>query len=437
MKLIEKLKVMFLGRELDVSEKPPSLFDRLRNVFFSAEFLAADLDRVPPDCSCEDAIAHLDGRCCCTISPKEASKTGSTKGCAQQLERLQVDIKWVHEALKRGKASLDPGEESEELSGEFTHIANAVEGLGLILERVKAHVGEFQETCTNMALQRVKETSTELRGYTREFLRTLNKNDFIQTSSETSEVQQRKAGQVKVRHTNLLVLAGLLLFTLTQSVRAQEFTYKVQQDRLIGHRDGELIISNTGVEYRAKKEKESRSWTYTDIKLFEILTPTRVRIWTYQNRKLFLDQEESLTFKIVEGQIDQNVSNFLRERISRPLVTSLTEEEGQLLTEIPVKHLHRLSGCQGILKVYADRLVYEAQDNHDSRSWRWTDIRAVGRPDIDRFEVLTFEPQTAGPRRSFNFILKQPLPDKTFDFIWSRVFRPTPLIRAEAKVSGR
>src|SRR6266498_2166123 len=159
MKLIEKLKEMFFEHELDVTERPPSHFDRLRNVFFSAEFLAADLDRVPPDCKCEDAIAHLDGSCCCTISTKESSKTGSTKGCAEQLERLQVDIKWVHEALKRGNASLDPGGETEELRREFTEIANAVEGLRLILEKLKAHIGEFQETCTNTALQRLKQTS--------------------------------------------------------------------------------------------------------------------------------------------------------------------------------------------------------------------------------------------------------------------------------------
>ena len=235
------------------------------------------------------------------------------------------------------------------------------------------------------------------------------------------------------------IVSACFVFLLALQVNAQEFTYKVQQDRFKGHRDGELIISTNGVEYRAKQAKDSRVWTYTDIKLFEILSPTRVRIWTYQNRKLLLGQEESLTFKIIDGQIDQQVSDFLRERIARPLVTSLTKEETESapLAQIPVKHLHRLSGCQGVLKVYADRLVYEAQDGHDSRSWRWTDIRAVGRPDIDRFEVLTFEPQTGGPKRSFNFILKEPLADKTYDFIWSRVFRPTPLIRANDGVSGK
>lgn len=229
------------------------------------------------------------------------------------------------------------------------------------------------------------------------------------------------------------IMSACFLLLSSLQVNAQEFTYKVRQDRLIGDRDGELIISTDHVEFRAKKEKDSRSWAYGEIKLLEILSPTRVRIWTYENRILRLGQEENLSFKIINGQIDQQVSDFLRERINRPFVTSFTNEESEILAKIPVKHLHRFSGCQGLLELYADRLVYEAKEGHDSRSWRWTDIRAVGRPDIDRFEVLTFEPQTGGPKRSFNFILKEPLAEKTYDFIWSRVFRPTPLIRAEAK----
>ncbi len=239
---------------------------------------------------------------------------------------------------------------------------------------------------------------------------------------------------MRIRYFNIraIVSACFLLFSALQ-VNAQEFTYKVRQDRLIGDREGELIISTDHVEFRAKKEKDTRSWTYGEIKLFEILSPTRVRVWTYQNRKLRLGQEENLSFKIINGQIDQQVSDFLRQSIPRPFVTSFTNEDSEILAQIPVKHLHRFSGCQGVPKLYADRLVYEAKDGHDSRSWRWTDIRAVSRPDVDRFEVLTFEPQNGGPKRSFNFILKEPLVDKAYDFIWSRVFRPTPLIKAEEK----
>ncbi|HKP35501.1 MAG TPA: hypothetical protein VJT71_01490 [Pyrinomonadaceae bacterium] len=227
----------------------------------------------------------------------------------------------------------------------------------------------------------------------------------------------------------------VLLFALR--VNAQEFTYKVEQDRLIGHRDGELIISDKAVEYRAKRNKESRAWTYTDIRLLEILSPTRVRIWTYKDRKLRLGRDQSLTLKIVEGQIDQKVSDFLRERIARPFVTSFAEEDQNALAQIPVKHSHRLGGCEGLLRIYPDRLVYESQTGHDSRSWRWTDIRSVGRSDLYRFDVETFEPQLGASSRSFNFTLKERMADKTYDLIWSRVYRPTPLIRAGEGVTGK
>lgn len=227
----------------------------------------------------------------------------------------------------------------------------------------------------------------------------------------------------------LIMSACFALFASTAN--AQEFTYKVEQDRTIGHRDGELIISDKGVEYRAaKRENEDRTWTYEEIKLFEILSPTRIRIWTWKDRKLFLGRDESLTFKLVEGRIDQKVSDYVRERIGRPFVTSFVENEAVPLAEIPVKHSHRFGGCEGVLRVYADRLAYESQTGHDSRSWRWTDIRSIGRSDLYRFDVETFEPQVGASSRSFNFILKEQMPDKTYDLIWSRVYRPTPLIRA-------
>ncbi len=244
--------------------------------------------------------------------------------------------------------------------------------------------------------------------------------------------------RMRLKHLGCALVAIVGLgFLLALPANAQEFTYKVELDRFKGHRDGQLIISDKGVEYRAtKREKESRAWTYGDIRLFEILSPTQLRIWTYKDRKLLFGRDESLTFNIVEGQIDQKVSDFLRERVARPLVTSFIEPEGASVAEIRVKHSHRIGGCEGVLKVYPDRLVYESQTGHDSRSWRWTDIRSVGRSDIYRFDVETFEPEVGASSRSFNFIMKEQMPDKTYDLIWSRVFRPTPLIKVE-RVLGR
>ncbi|HKY28418.1 MAG TPA: hypothetical protein VJM12_10820 [Pyrinomonadaceae bacterium] len=237
---------------------------------------------------------------------------------------------------------------------------------------------------------------------------------------------------MKYRHNSILVilaLSTLLLGVLEGKSQNQEFTYAVKQDRTIGKRDGHLIISAKGIEFRARKEKDSRSWSYRDIRLVEILSASDIRIWTYQNRKLLLGRDENLTFKVVDAEFEQKLSDFLRAHIDRALVTSFTEEEGAPLAQTAVKHLHRFGGCQGILKVFSDRLVYEAADKHDSRSWRWNDIRAVSRPDTDRIEVLTFEPQIGAPNRSFNFILKERLSERVYDLIWYQVFQPKPLIK--------
>ena len=227
----------------------------------------------------------------------------------------------------------------------------------------------------------------------------------------------------------ILAVSTLLLGALEGKSQNQEFTYAVKQDRLIGKRDGHLIISEKGIDYRSRNDKDSRSVSYTDIKLVEILSPTEIRIWTYQNRKLLLGRDESLSFKVIDGELDQKLSDFLRSRISRAFVTQFTEEEGAPVAQTAVKHLHRFGGCQGILKIFPDRLVYEAADRHDSRSWRWNDIRAVSRPDFDRIEVLTFEPQIGAPNRSFNFVLKEDLSERVYDLVWYHVFRPTPLIK--------
>ena len=239
--------------------------------------------------------------------------------------------------------------------------------------------------------------------------------------------------------TRSAIASAAFVLLLSFQVSAQEFTYKVEQDRTIGHRDGELIINANGIEYRAKKrENENRTWTYNaDIKLLEILSLTKIRIWTYKDRELIPGKNESLTFKIVNGQLDQHVSDFLREHLTRPFVTSFIEETGNALAEIPVKHSHRLGGCEGTLRIYPDRLVYDSQTGHDSRTWLWTDIRSVGRSDVYRFDIETFEPQIGASSRSFNFILKEQITDKTYDLIWSRVYRPTPLIRAAATIGER
>ncbi|MGH9764376.1 MAG: hypothetical protein ACREAC_26365, partial [Blastocatellia bacterium] len=212
---------------------------------------------------------------------------------------------------------------------------------------------------------------------------------------------------MKLRILMLLMIAaaGIVIGSPRNSL-AQQYSFNVREDRTIGHRDGKLLVSDQGVEFKAKSEKASVNLAYLDIKLFEILSPAKVRIWTYEGRSFPPKKELSFTFQILGGEISPAVRDFVRARIARPLVSEVTRDTGEPEAQLAVEHLHRIGGCAGVLKVYPGSLVFEAVKGSDSRSWRWTDIRSISKLGPYRFEVLTYEPQIGGPSRSYNFELK-------------------------------
>jgi hypothetical protein len=90
--------------------------------------------------------------------------------------------------------------------------------------------------------------------------------------------------------------------------------------------------------------------------------------------------------------------------------------------EIPVKHLHKLGGCSGALRIYADRAAFESAERPDhSRFWRYKDIQNFSQSERFRFEIATFETGFVGPK-SYSFQLKQELPEQTYDYMWARVY---------------
>jgi hypothetical protein len=117
------------------------------------------------------------------------------------------------------------------------------------------------------------------------------------------------------------------------------------------------------------------------------------------------------------------VSALLMARATRPIVTSVFSVTGGPPTfEMPVKHLHTFGGCEGVLKIYPDRVNYEsATQPADSRYWRYGDIQNFGHPTRYRFEITTYEDKLGGPTRVFNFELKEDFPAQAYDYLWLRL----------------
>ena len=188
MKLLDKLEALFVNQPKRKTDEHPSLFDRLRNVFYGAEFLKADLKRIPRQCRCEDALAHLEGRCSCTKPP--ANPTGEApgqKGCLAQLETLHLDIKSLRESLQRHRGDLLPEEETEELKRELSLIEHFTERIDETVEKLRSHAAEFEANCSDDALQRLKETSAEIDKYSTEFFWYLLKHDGDQKAEPSSQ----------------------------------------------------------------------------------------------------------------------------------------------------------------------------------------------------------------------------------------------------------
>jgi len=100
-------------------------------------------------------------------------------------------------------------------------------------------------------------------------------------------------------------------------------------------------------------------------------------------------------------------------------------EENPPLYVLPARHRHRWGGCNGELRIYEDRVIYESfEDKENSRLWRWSDIQSFGRSGRYKFEIATFEPQFGG-EKTFNFDLKEEMTDEAYDFVWKKFYKVT------------
>jgi hypothetical protein len=215
--------------------------------------------------------------------------------------------------------------------------------------------------------------------------------------------------------------AAILLILSAASTTAEEYSFPVEHKHIVGSCKGDLKITDDGIEYRAKEH--SRKWAYTDIKLIRIAQPKAIEITSYESSWLKAGGDRIFEFRLTSRELSDDLSRFLLSRVDRPLVTnSVGMTEGARFT-ILSRHRHRFGGCQGTIKLFADRVVYESDDPDESRQWRYSDIQSISRAGPYRLTVATFEPQFGGPARTFNFDLKERLDDAVYDYLWARVYK--------------
>lgn len=220
----------------------------------------------------------------------------------------------------------------------------------------------------------------------------------------------------------LIAVAGSLLLAV-KSAMAQSFELLVEHEHAMRNCRGTLVITLERIEYRTDHKKDARSWRYTDLRQIKIKSPASIELAGYEDQKRMIGRDRVFKFKTLEGKITPEISALLMERAPRPVVTSVAPvTDGAPAFEVPVKHLHRFGGCVGALKIYPDRVVYEAQDEpENSRLWRYGDIQSFSQSERYHFEVVSFEDKFGGPK-AYNFQLREELPAAVYDYVWGRVY---------------
>ena len=220
----------------------------------------------------------------------------------------------------------------------------------------------------------------------------------------------------------IAALAVSTLFAGGTEAKAGEYRFKAKHDHVRKYCVGELVINDAGVEFVTAEEGHSRKWLYADVKLLKLVSPTELRVLSYENSRLKVGDRD-FRFELTEGQLTKEVSDFVLSKVARPVSTSFVPASGEEpVYSIPVRHRRRIGGDEGVLKVYPTGVAYESAGGaDDSRYWRWTDIQGVGRSGKFSLSVKTYEPELGGPTKSFDFDLKGRAGDEVYDYMWDRV----------------
>ena len=224
-----------------------------------------------------------------------------------------------------------------------------------------------------------------------------------------------------------LVLAIPLLFCWP--VMASDdtvFQFLVEHDHFWRKGSGALTIDQEGIAYTSEKDGgHNTGWSYVNIQEVQIESPQKIYIRTYEDVWWKLNRERTLHFELVEGEISPEVVNFLSERLPTRLVSAVFTPPGDVAYRVPAKHKHSLGGgCEGQLVFTERSIYYNTFDSDHSRFWPIQDIESLGRMSGSDIRITAQEHSHSGSNRNFQFQLKRPMDEGTYERSWRKIYEP-------------
>ncbi len=235
-------------------------------------------------------------------------------------------------------------------------------------------------------------------------------------------------------------LGMVILLLCAAGLNAQTVT--VRHQHLRKGAEGVLRVAETGVSFTeaGKGKKHSRTWKFAEMQQVE-LGAGMLRIVTYEDQKWELGRDREYVFDHLPAGFSQGVYAQWRERLDGRFVADLPDATVAALWERPAKLLGTIRGSQGVVRVGADRIVYETGAAEQSRTWRFADIVNVASAGPFDLSVVTREHHGVwnADTREFRFQLQQALPEAQFNELWRRLnaSRQADLINSSMQGKGQ
>ena len=204
----------------------------------------------------------------------------------------------------------------------------------------------------------------------------------------------------------------LILLLLAVPFAGTETSFEViHKKKLRRDSRGEIRFTQDAIEFLAKKGKHKRRWAYQDIQYFDRISETEFVILSYEDQKWKLGRDRQYRFALTGGELTDSLFEQISQRIGRPVTNRVVSDIPEKRYELPVKHLHSLGGCEGLLTFAGDHIYYATEHRKDAREWRVSrDVESVWSMDPYQLDLHVYDNNRRefSRTRVYRFALKKP-----------------------------
>lgn len=175
---------------------------------------------------------------------------------------------------------------------------------------------------------------------------------------------------------------------------------------------GELSIASEGLAFKEANQEKTQTWPYRDIQTLDRQSRTEFVILTYEDQWWKPGGSRQYVFRVTSGELTDELFEQMRDGLAKPVTNRVIGQIPDAEYRVPVKHLHRVGGCQGQLIFTPEAIYYQTEHVEDARAWRLaSEVASVWSAQPYQLELQVYEgdDRALGHTRSFNFLLKAKL----------------------------